>query len=161
MAHKQAADFVVERVLGIDVNERYAQLPLDLDQRARNVIDPADTYLEDEPSVTEIFKELVPTRDGAVHYVTELFPSASWIRRYNVRWLAGDVLAGNGPRHIILCPLLTFKPRHHYWPRRCTPSPGIRGPCALICCLWLIHLLYRCCSVLDVWNLQRHCHWCK
>ncbi|UNI13503.1 hypothetical protein JDV02_000243 [Purpureocillium takamizusanense] len=94
MAQQRATSFVVEKVLGIDVNERYAQVPLDLEQRARSVIDPADTYLENEPAVAEVFKELVPTRDGAISYITELFPSASWIRRYNVRWLAGDVLAG-------------------------------------------------------------------
>ncbi|KAJ6447070.1 sulfate permease [Purpureocillium lavendulum] len=84
MAHKRAASFVVEQVLGIDVNDRYALLPPDLDQRARHVIDPADSYLEDEPTVKELFKELVPTRDGVVSYATELFPSASWVRRYNL-----------------------------------------------------------------------------
>ena len=94
MATSRASDFVVNKVLGIDTNARYATQPTDLDERAREVIEPADIYLEDEPTVKEFLKELVPTKEGAANYVRSVFPSASWIRRYNVRWLLGDVIAG-------------------------------------------------------------------
>lgn len=94
MAPRRIAEFVTNKLLGIDVNERYSRVPQDLDRRARDVLGPADTYLEDEPSVAEWFKDLAPTRAGATRYVEALFPSASWIRRYNLRWLAGDMMAG-------------------------------------------------------------------
>ncbi|POR35580.1 Sulfate permease 2 [Tolypocladium paradoxum] len=94
MAPRRLAEFVTNKVLGIDVNERYSTVPQDLDSRARDVLGPAHTYLEDEPSVAEWFKDLAPTRAGATRYVKALFPSASWIRRYNLRWLLGDIVAG-------------------------------------------------------------------
>lgn len=94
MVLPKISDLVVRRILGIDVNNKYRGLPQGLDKRAEALLDPADTYLEDEPSVAEWLKELKPTKKGAVDYITNLFPSASWARRYNLRWLAGDVLAG-------------------------------------------------------------------
>lgn len=94
MGNDSASHFVTEKVLGIDVNARYAHEPADLAQKARDTIDPVDIYLEEEPTVAEWLRELVPTRAGALHYVTSLFPSASWVRRYNARWLLGDVVAG-------------------------------------------------------------------
>ncbi|KAK2605836.1 hypothetical protein QQS21_003790 [Conoideocrella luteorostrata] len=94
MAFRRISDFVVRKVFGIDVNDNYHGLPTGLDKRAAHVLEPADIYLEDEPSVAEWLKEVAPTRKGAVNYVISLFPSASWIRRYNLRWLAGDILAG-------------------------------------------------------------------
>jgi sodium-independent sulfate anion transporter 11 len=94
MGKDSASHFVTEKMLGIDVNARYAHQPDGLARRARDTIDPADIYLEEEPTVAEWLRELVPTRAGALHYVTSLFPSASWIRRYNARWLLGDVVAG-------------------------------------------------------------------
>lgn len=94
MGAQRTWDFVTKKILGIDVEERYTNIPNGLDQRARSVLDPAEVYLEDEPSVSEWFKELAPTPADALHYVTSLFPSSSWVRRYNFRWLAGDVVAG-------------------------------------------------------------------
>lgn len=89
-----AADFVTNTVLGIDTNERYAKQPDDLDTTAYTLLQPADIYLEQEPTVGEFLRELAPTRDGAAHYLTTLFPSFSWIRRYCLRWLLGDFIAG-------------------------------------------------------------------
>ncbi|KHN97031.1 sulfate permease 2 [Metarhizium album ARSEF 1941] len=93
-ALQQVPDLFVRKVLGINANEPYVAMPSDMDKRAGKILDPADVYIEDEPSVAEWFKELVPSRSGVLQYVTSLFPSASWIRRYNVRWLAGDMVAG-------------------------------------------------------------------
>ena len=53
-----------------------------------------NAYVEEDPSVAEWFRDLVPTRHDAAEYVRELFPSAQWIRRYNFHWLAGDAIAG-------------------------------------------------------------------
>ncbi|KFA65182.1 hypothetical protein S40285_01483 [Stachybotrys chlorohalonatus IBT 40285] len=85
---------LAKKILGIDVNERFTYQPSDLDTRATAVVDPADIFFEPEPSVSEVFKELVPTRAGALNYVSSLFPSAEWLPRYNLRWLLGDVVAG-------------------------------------------------------------------
>jgi sodium-independent sulfate anion transporter 11 len=59
---------------------------------ARDTI--GDTYVEDDPSVAEWFASLVPTKGDAAQYVRDLFPSASWVRRYNLHWLLGDAIAG-------------------------------------------------------------------
>ncbi|RMZ70599.1 sulfate permease 2 [Pyrenophora seminiperda CCB06] len=53
-----------------------------------------EAYLEEDPSVLEWFRDLVPTLQDVTGYVRELFPSARWIPRYNVHWLAGDAIAG-------------------------------------------------------------------
>ncbi|KAI4687983.1 uncharacterized protein J4E84_004911 [Alternaria hordeiaustralica] len=53
-----------------------------------------ETYIEEDPSVAEWFREFIPTSHGAAQYVRELFPSARWLRRYNLHWLAGDAIAG-------------------------------------------------------------------
>lgn len=87
-------DFITRKVLGIDVNERFQKQPDDLNQRAYEILEPADIYVEQEPCVKEWLLELAPTRDGAINYVESLFPSASWIRRYCIRWLLGDFIAG-------------------------------------------------------------------
>lgn len=97
MASSPVSDFLTKKVLGIDVNERYSKIPEGLEQRARETLNPADIFLEDEPTVGEWIKELTPTRDGAIHYLQSLFPSATWITRYNLTWLFGDVIAGKLP----------------------------------------------------------------
>lgn len=86
--------FITNKVLGIDVNERYSKQPSDLDKRAYDILSPADIYLEEEPTVLEWFKYWAPTTEGAVHYITSLFPFTSWIWRYCIRWLVGDLIAG-------------------------------------------------------------------
>jgi hypothetical protein len=53
-----------------------------------------ETYIEEDPSVAEWFRQLVPTSHGAAEYARDLFPSARWLRRYNLHWLAGDAIAG-------------------------------------------------------------------
>ncbi|KAJ4368459.1 hypothetical protein N0V83_006816 [Neocucurbitaria cava] len=63
-----------------------------LEKIARETI--GSTYLEEDPSVAEWFRGLVPSSRGVAEYVDELFPSARWVRRYNVSWLVGDAIAG-------------------------------------------------------------------
>ncbi|KJZ77934.1 hypothetical protein HIM_02571 [Hirsutella minnesotensis 3608] len=94
MDGRRVADFLAKKVVGIDVQERFSTLPLDLDERARQVLGSTHAYLEQEPCIVESLDDLRPTWLGFCSYVHELFPSASWLRRYNLRWLAGDVVAG-------------------------------------------------------------------
>jgi sodium-independent sulfate anion transporter 11 len=63
-----------------------------LEQIARETIN--QTYCEDDPSVAEWFRDLVPSSAGVAEYVSEVFPAARWVRRYNARWLVGDLVAG-------------------------------------------------------------------
>ncbi|KAK7417368.1 hypothetical protein QQX98_004645 [Neonectria punicea] len=94
MTTQKVSHFITNKVLGIDVEERYSRLPRDLDQRATKALAPANIYLEDEPSIAEWFKELAPSKAGAVQYVRDLFPFATWITRYGLNWLVGDIIAG-------------------------------------------------------------------
>lgn len=156
----QVSHFVVRKALGIDINERYATQPDNLDSRAREILDPADIYLEDEPTVADFFRDLQPSRAGAVHYVQSLFPAAAWIGRYNVRWLMGDVIAGREFHQLLTSGILT-RCRHHYWFSRGSSSYGLCPSCPTAPCVRLIHLLHRCRLVLVIRYFQGHCHRCK
>lgn len=57
-------------------------------------VSSADTYLEEEPTVLEWFKEVTPGSRDALRYLRNLFPFTHWIGRYNSAWLAGDLVAG-------------------------------------------------------------------
>lgn len=61
---------------------------------ARDTID--DIFIEEDPSVVEWIRDLAPapTASGIADYFLELFPSASWLCRYNLHWLLGDTIAG-------------------------------------------------------------------
>ncbi|KAL6703510.1 hypothetical protein ACN47E_009608 [Coniothyrium glycines] len=63
-----------------------------MEQLARETI--GEAYIEEDPSVAEWFRGLVPSSRGVAEYVHELFPSARWVTRYNVPWLVGDMIAG-------------------------------------------------------------------
>jgi sodium-independent sulfate anion transporter 11 len=84
--------FVTKRVLHIDSNQRYSRQPKDLEKRGKETI--SQTYLEEEPTIGQWSRQLIPTRQGAARYVRSLFPSATWIPRYNLHWLLGDAIAG-------------------------------------------------------------------
>ncbi|PFH60991.1 hypothetical protein XA68_18464 [Ophiocordyceps unilateralis] len=85
MKIRGAFDAVTTRVFGIDAASPPA---------LHDSLGAIDTYMEEEPTVAEWFGQLAPTWAGTAAYLVDLFPSASWIRRYNVRWLAGDLIAG-------------------------------------------------------------------
>jgi solute carrier family 26 (sodium-independent sulfate anion transporter), member 11 len=84
----------VNRLFGIDPQARFARLPENLEQRAKDAISPGQVYLEEEPTVGEWMRSLKPTKAGAKYYIKSLFPSALWMWRYNWRWLFGDAIAG-------------------------------------------------------------------
>jgi sodium-independent sulfate anion transporter 11 len=91
MSRGKVRDFLMTRVLGDD-SEGRRKNTASMEQLARETI--GQTYLEEDPSVAEWFRGLVPSSHGVAEYVKELFPSAQWIRRYNLHWLLGDVIAG-------------------------------------------------------------------
>ncbi|SPO01483.1 related to sulfate permease II [Cephalotrichum gorgonifer] len=78
----------------IEPSDRYAHVPKGLESRAKDDISPAEPYVEGEPTIAEWLRECVPTKSDATGYVRELFPFVHWIRRYNLRWLLGDAMAG-------------------------------------------------------------------
>lgn len=53
-----------------------------------------DTFVEEPVHVSDYFKTIAPTRKGIFDYVSSLFPFLHWIGRYNLIWLAGDLVAG-------------------------------------------------------------------
>jgi sodium-independent sulfate anion transporter 11 len=57
-------------------------------------VDTADTYIEEEPSVSEWIKNGVPSGHDIIQYVRSLFPFLNWIGYYNLQWLYGDLVAG-------------------------------------------------------------------
>ena len=55
------------------------------------------SYLEQEPTTAEWFKEITPSWHDVGRYFYRLFPFLSWITRYNTQWLVGDLVAGKPP----------------------------------------------------------------
>jgi sodium-independent sulfate anion transporter 11 len=54
----------------------------------------ADTYVEEEPTVAEWLREVLPTPRGILQYFINLFPFTQWILHYNLQWFYGDLIAG-------------------------------------------------------------------
>ncbi|GAB1204100.1 hypothetical protein APSETT445_002749 [Aspergillus pseudonomiae] len=52
------------------------------------------SYLEPEPTSAEWLKEICPSWAQVGSYFYRLFPFLSWITRYNLQWLLGDMIAG-------------------------------------------------------------------
>ncbi len=83
------------KAVGIDIDYRARDEPKDfIDSAAESIRPTADPYYEDEPTVGEVFHDLLPTRDGVVGYIRSLFPFLSWIFHYNLTWAFGDFIAG-------------------------------------------------------------------
>lgn len=84
-----------------DTSDQQRKQATSLEQIARETIN--QTYHEDDPSVAEWFRGLVPSSAGVAEYMSELFPSARWVRRYNVHWLVGDLIAGTYANYSVVC----------------------------------------------------------
>ncbi|TVY37426.1 Sulfate permease [Lachnellula occidentalis] len=54
----------------------------------------ADTYVEEEPRSAEWIADVLPNGHDLATYARSLFPFTHWIGRYNLQWLAGDLVAG-------------------------------------------------------------------
>lgn len=80
--------------LGIKLNYRN-----ELDEEIRRgesvfSIQTADTYVEQEPRSIEWLQSITPSGRDILRYLKSLFPFLYWIDRYNLQWLAGDLIAG-------------------------------------------------------------------
>lgn len=53
-----------------------------------------DTFVEQAPTAGEYFRELAPSGKEVLEYIKSLFPFLYWIGKYNMQWLAGDLVAG-------------------------------------------------------------------
>ncbi|KAH7027265.1 sulfate permease [Microdochium trichocladiopsis] len=84
----------VAKLLGIDPDEVEHSVPANLRQRATEAIAPHDPFFETDPEVKEWILEHIPSRHDILPYLASFFPFAAWIRRYNTRWLVGDIVAG-------------------------------------------------------------------
>ncbi|KAK7187495.1 sulfate permease [Paraphaeosphaeria sporulosa] len=91
MATQRIRNYVQTNILHVDRAAQEQEKRI-LRKIAHDTID--DTFFEEDPSVAEWFRDLVPTVSGVADYFHNLFPSASWIRRYNLHWLLGDAIAG-------------------------------------------------------------------
>lgn len=83
------------KVLGIDLHYRN-ETGSERVTRGESVftIDSADTYVEGEPTAREWLQDVIPSSRECGEYLYSLFPFLSWISRYNVQWLIGDLIAG-------------------------------------------------------------------
>lgn len=126
---------------------------------AQETID--STYVEEDPSVSEWFRDLVPTAAGTLEYFQNLFPSASWVRRYNLHWLLGDAIAGKCRCNYDIAIADCYMFRRHGWPGGRPTGHGLCVPCTVEPCLWLVHYFHGRLLVLDFRDLQGHSHRCR
>ena len=83
------------KVLGIKLDES-STAKGDKLTRGESVfsVSSADTYVEQEPTILDWFREIAPSRSDVYQYFRNLFPFLQWITRYNATWLSGDLVAG-------------------------------------------------------------------
>ncbi|PHH74214.1 hypothetical protein CDD82_5044 [Ophiocordyceps australis] len=94
MARRRITAFFTWRLLRINADPFQSSPPAGLVQRARRILDPADVFVEEETSVSKWLKANFPTASVVMEYVGSLLPSVFWLRRYTIRWLLWDALAG-------------------------------------------------------------------
>jgi solute carrier family 26 (sodium-independent sulfate anion transporter), member 11 len=82
------------RVLRIDLNQGQRARDVPVSYASTHSQEGAETYIEEEPTVAEWFKQFEPSLPGAVKYTISLLPFLTWIGRYNLKWLYGDLVAG-------------------------------------------------------------------
>lgn len=71
----------------------------------------SDSFVEEEPTVLEWVGEFKPTGSGLSQYILGLFPFVSWIHRYNLKWLYGDMVAGITVGCVVIPQGSELKPR--------------------------------------------------
>ena len=111
-----------------------------------------ETYIEEDPSVADWFRECLPTSQDAAEYVRELFPSARWIRRYNLHWLAGDAIAGKY-RGTECRYVFALKAGRYHCGACCSSSGyGLCIACSTVACIRTLHYVHRGLPLLDLRN---------
>ena len=89
-------------------------------------VSSADPYVEQEPTTLEWIKEVIPTGRDFLHWAYHLFPFIHWIGRYNVQWLAGDLIAGMFLHLQTTEPRLKSIIRYHGWRGGGSSVDGLR-----------------------------------
>lgn len=86
------------KVLGIKLDYRNETSIAGIDKTTRGEsvfsVSSADSYVEEEPTVQEWLRDTTPSGRQMLQYLQSLFPFTHWIGRYNLQWLAGDLVAG-------------------------------------------------------------------
>jgi solute carrier family 26 (sodium-independent sulfate anion transporter), member 11 len=126
----------VAKVLFIDLDYRHRNEPEEaLNSAARSLSEhEIEQYAEQEPTIREFLHEHWPSGTDVAHYFRGLFPFHAWILHYNLTWLLGDLVAGNGPAFSVAPTsarkrLTVMHPyRYNGRLRRHPPGHGIRPP---------------------------------
>ncbi|KIV83751.1 hypothetical protein PV11_05746 [Exophiala sideris] len=84
----------IAKVLRLDLGERTAHKDAVTRGESTYSVSTADTYVEEEPRTIDWLRDLIPPSSFWLHYLRSLFPFLSWITRYNLQWLYGDLVAG-------------------------------------------------------------------
>ncbi|RMZ80046.1 hypothetical protein DV738_g3106, partial [Chaetothyriales sp. CBS 135597] len=85
----------IAKILRIDLDERQQQREANLTRgESAYSSSTAETYVEEEPRSIDWIKSNIPDRHDIGVYLLSLFPFLKWIHRYNLQWLAGDLIAG-------------------------------------------------------------------
>ena len=81
------------------IKHEYPNARFDATTRGESVYSnsTADAYFEEEPTVQGYLQEIIPGPRQIGRYFYNLFPFIHWIGRYNLQWLAGDLIAGMCP----------------------------------------------------------------
>lgn len=93
MVNRTAIGHGLAKVLAIKLDDPGKADPVTRGESAFSV-SSADTYVEEEPTIWDWFRQYKPTPRDAGLYVYNLFPFIHWIGRYNLQWLYGDLVAG-------------------------------------------------------------------
>lgn len=147
------------KVLGIKLDYRH-ELGNEKVTRGESVfsVSSADTYVEQEPTIAEWFRETLPNGRGLLNYFLSLFPFISWLPFYNLQWLAGDMVAGKRVMSRVFTSQILIDPRYHYRRRCRSARNGICTTRPTPRLLRSLHFLHGCPYLLAVRYVKRHHH---
>jgi len=92
MGKEQRFGKFARKALHVEAVEEKGRPPAEVHLKVEETLHAS--YVEDEPTVQEWLAHLVPKKQGLSKYLHNLFPCISWMRRYNLRWLTWDIIAG-------------------------------------------------------------------
>jgi solute carrier family 26 (sodium-independent sulfate anion transporter), member 11 len=124
-------------------------------------VSTADTYVEEEPTTAEWFREVTPSPRDIRRYLYSLFPFIHWIGRYNLQWFIGDLIAGESKRHLN-CRFIADKGVRCHGRCCCsTPRHGLRQACGAACPIRAVFILHGCLDLLVLCDIKGHYNWGK
>lgn len=93
--YASAAGHGLAKVLGIKLEDQNSSSQ-DYVTRGESILSrqTSHSFFESVPTSSEWLHEQVPSRQEVAAYGRSLFPFLTWIRHYNLQWLAGDLVAG-------------------------------------------------------------------